>query len=290
MKHYTTHLLTVALALSASLGTARTAVTTDTDSVTYLGIYDTVMLEIAADQSKFTTHVFAPRQTVYSLSRFYAQDIDQVYSLNPELADRAPRVGEAVKIGVPNVAITRFRGPGFHRWKYAKVYYKVRPGETMYHIARTVFRMPVDTLLALNALASNSLASGQCLQVGWMSLSGSAQQIKPIAIAPLQSVNSRNASAYAAQGAPTLPQIHRGVATYTPGSGDASGQLFALYNGAPTGSLLRVGNSKTQRHAYVRVIGSLPENVRRDKVDIVVSGTAAKVLGASDRNFYVTIQ
>ncbi len=290
MKHYTTHLLTGALALLGSLAAGATAAPPPGDSITYLGAHDSVMLEIASDQSKFTKHVFAPRQTVYSLSRFYAQDIDQVYTLNPQLADRPPLVGEEVKVAVPNVAITRFRNADFRRWHYAKVYYKVQPGETMYHIAKTVFRMPVDTLLALNGLKTHNLAAGQCLQVGWMSLDGAAAHIKPLAIPSLQSVNLRNADQYARQGAPTLPQLQRGVATYTPGTGDASGQLFALYNGAPAGSLLRVGNSKTNQHAYVRVIGSLPDNVRRDKVDIVVSGTAAKILGASDRNFYVTIQ
>lgn len=290
MRYYTTHLLAGALCLASAVASGANLSTATGDSITYLGLRDTVMLEIASDQSKFTTHVFAPRQTIYSLSRFYAQDIDQVYTLNPQLATRAPKVGEAVKIAVPNVAITRFRNADFRRWNYAKVFYQVRPGETMYHIAKTVFRMPVDTLLALNNLKTHDLATGQVLQVAWMSLSGAGSHVKPLANAPLHSINARNADQYAKQDAPTLAQIQRGVATYTPGTGDASGQLFALYNGAPTGSLLKVGNSKTQQHAYVRVIGTLPENVRRDRVDIVVSGTAAKVLGASDRNFYVTIE
>ena len=42
--------------------------------------------------------------------------------------------------------------------------------------------------------------------------------------------------------------------------------------------------------AYARVIGRLPADVRRERVDVVVSGTTARLLGQSGGNFYVTIQ
>ena len=261
------------------------------DSVTYLTVRDSVMLEIAPDQRKYTRHVFTPRQTVYSLSRFYAQDIDQVYALNPSLATVTPSIGDTVRVAVPNVAITRFRDSGFRQNEFAPVCYRIAPGETMYHVARTVFRMPVDTLLALNHLSSPDLSVGQVIQVGWMSLSGAARFIKPVELTPLQRVNAANAARYAAQAhGRAKAELRRGVATFTPGTGDASGQLFALYNDAPVGSYLRVGHAADERAAYVRIIGRLPANIRRDKVNVVVSGTAAKLLGAATQNFYVTIQ
>ena len=261
------------------------------DSIVYLAPLDSVMLEITSDQRKYTRHVFTPRQTVYSLSRFYAQDIDQVYALNPKLTEGGPGIGDTVRIAVPNVAITRFRGSDFRRSDYAPVCYRVRPGETMYHIAKTVFRMPVDTLLQLNGLKSPTLSVGQVVQVGWMNLDGAAKHIKPRELSPLQRVNDANAARYQRGASPAdRRELVRGVATYTPGTGDASGKLFALYSGAPVGTMLRVGNTGNKRVAYVEVIGRLPEGTRRDRVDIVVSGTAARVLGAGTGNFYVTIQ
>ena len=260
-----------------------------TDSVQYLRLRDTVMLEIASDKSKYTRHVFEPRQTVYSLSRFYAQDIDQVYALNPALATRPPAIGEAVKVAVPNVAITRFRDESFSRWRHARVCYRVQPGETMYHIAKTVFRMPVDTLMALNSLKTVDLRPGQVLQVGWMSLDGAGARVRPREMNPLKRVNTSNSAAYVRQTG-ARPPLRRGVATWTPGTGDASGQLFALYAGAPAGTILKVSNTSNHASAYVRVIGSPPDNVSSEHVDILLSGTAARVLGANERNFYVTIE
>lgn len=278
------------LALPAALAASPMALPPN-DTVVYLTPRDSVLLEIAPDHRKYTRHVVTPRQTVYSLSRFYAQDIDQVYALNPALADGQFGIGDTVRVAVPNVAITRFRGGDFRRGDYAGVYYRVGPGETMYHVAKTIFRMPVDTLLALNRLTSADLRVGQVLQVGWMSLDGAAAHIRPRALTPLQRENAANAAAYRRAATPAAKrELTRGVATFTPGTGDASGKLFALYSGAPVGSYLRIGNTSDERVAYVRVIGKLPGNVRRDRVDVVVSGTVARLLGREGGNFYVTIQ
>ena len=281
---------TLCLLAAATPLRASSAALPQNDSIVYLRTVDSVMLEIDNAQRKYTRHVFTPRQTVYSLSRFYAQDIDQLYALNPALASAEPRIGDTVRVAVPNVAITRFRDSGFERADYAPVCYEVQPGETMYHIAKTVFRMPVDTLLALNGLKSSTLSVGQVVQVGWMELDGAADHIKPRELSPLQRVNSANYARYKQKVAADRRELVRGVASYTPGSGDASGKLFALYNDAPVGSYLRIGNAANKRVAYVEVIGRLPSGVRRDRVDVVISGTAAKVLAAGAGNFYVTIQ
>lgn len=279
--------------LSATLQAASIAIPRN-DSTVYLTPRDSVMLEISDDKSwsKYTRHVFTARQTVYSLSRFYAQGIDEVYALNPYLATGStPTIGDTVRVAVPNVAITRFRNDNFDRDRFAPVCYRVAPGQTAYHIARTIFRMPVDTFLVLNELESPALAVGQVVQVGWMDLSGAAAHIRPAAMDPLQRINVGNAERYRRSAVLSdRRELVRGVATYTPGTGDASGKLFALYDAAPIGSILRVGNPANNHVAYVEVIGSLPRGTRREHVDVVVSGTAARVLGASTGNFYVTIQ
>ena len=297
MKHpHTPQTLSYCIAFAVAFAASHSANATSIeppapgDSIQYLTLRDTVMLEIAEDQSKYTRHIFEPRQTVYSLSRFYAQDIDQVYALNPALSQRAPAVGEEVKVAVPNVAITRFRTAGFSRWRHARVCYRVQPGETMYHIAKTVFRMPVDTLMALNGFKNTNLSTGQVIQVGWMSLEGAGKQVKPRELNPLRKVNASNRDEYSRQAAEQKRPLQRGVASFTPGTGDASGQLFALYAGAKPGTVLKVTNTLNNAYAYVRVIGSPPENVLSQRVDILLSGTAARVLAASERNFYVTIE
>ena len=261
------------------------------DSLRYLTPRDSVVLEIDADQRKYTTHTFAPKQTVYSLGRFYAQDIDQIYALNPELASAPPAIGQRVRVAVPNVAIVRFRRPGFRRAAYAPVYYAVQPGQTADYVAKSVFRMPVDTLLSVNGLESHTLSPGQLLQVGWIPVDGAAVNREPVELAPLQRVNLRNQGRYRAQDSTAVGPRRRGVASWVPGTGEVSGQLFALYGGVAPGTYLKLVNTANGRSAYVKVIGApTDEEVRRERIDLTVSATAARLLGAGRSNFYATIE
>ena len=286
-----TALACLAFVGSAPLALALAGPVSPGDSSHYLTPADTVVLEIDRAQRKYTTHVFAPKQTVYSLGRFYGQDLDELYALNPELAEAPPGIGQAVRVGVPNLAIVRFRGPRFERAAYAPVCYAVRPGETAYHIAKTVFRMPVDTLLAVNGLAGPALAPGQLLQVGWMPVAGATVPRGPARPGPLQRVNHANYERYRAQDSTATGPRRRGVASWVPGTGEVSGQLFALYGGVAPGTYLKLVNPANERFAYVRVIGApTEEDVRRERVDLTVSATAARLLGAGRSNFYVTIE
>lgn len=283
--------LVLALALG-SLTPLRAATTGD--SLRYLTAADTVMLEIADDQRKYTTHTFAPRQTLYSLSRFYAQTLEDLLSLNPGLAAAPPDVGQEVRVGVPNRAITRYRRAGFRYGDYAPVCYRVREGETAYKIAKTIFRMPVDTLLAVNGLESFDLSPGQVLQVGWLSVDGATSTRVPLApaereLSPLQRKNFANYRVYAAQA--ERPTQRRTVATWSVGAADASGRLYALASGRPRGSMLKVTNAANGRVAFVRVIGAAAGTVDGPgRAEIQVSPAAAKLLGATDRNFYVIVE
>ena len=287
--HYETLTMnTRTLALAVACAVCGTEVQAIGDSLAYLSPADTVFIEIAPDQTKYTTHTFAPRQTVYSLSRFYAQDIDQLYRLNPELRQGEPTIGQQVRIAVPNVAIRRYRGEDFDKSAYSPLCYRIRPGETMYGIAKTIFRMPVDTLMAVNGLASHALTPGQVVQVGWIPVAGAGDLVRKRPLDPLQKVNYANYLKYEKQATPRSER--RGVASWTEGTGEASGRLYALSSEYPAGSIVKLTNPANRQFAYVEIIGKLASNVRKASVDIRVSGTAARLLGAESGNFYVVME
>lgn len=263
------------------------------DSLRYLTSADTVLLEIDAAQRKYTTHVFAPKQTVYSLGRFYGQDLDEIYALNPALATAPPAIGQEVRVGVPNRAIIRYRDGRFRRAAHAPVVYRVKPGETAYHIAKTVFRMPVDTLLAVNDLPDHSLAPGQLLQVGWIPVGGAEAPSAPVELGPLQRVSYANYKLYSEQrdSSAVAAPPRRGVASWVPGTGEVSGQLFALVSDVDPGTYLKLVNPANKRFAYVKVIGApTDEQIRRERIDLTVSATTARLLGAGRSNFYVMME
>lgn len=259
------------------------------DEVIYLNSQDTVLIDIDEDKRKFTKYTLKPQQTLYSLSRFFAQDISMLYSLNPELRHQQPQIGQELIIEVPNSAIVRFRTNDFKRKNFAPIYYTIKPGETMYKIAKNIFGMSVDTLTSLNSLEGTGLSIGQKVQVGWTPIKGSAHRIKKTAYNPLKSRNQRNYIKYKRQN--QVGTYRRGVASWSKGSGEASGKLFALINNIPIGEYVKVKNLSNNKIAYVEVIGSLPTNTIREKVDIQISSTAARILGVRNPgNFYVILE
>jgi hypothetical protein len=55
------------------------------DSLNYLNFKDTIFITIGNYQEKIFEHHIAPKQTLYSLAKFYGLSLTEVYYYNPEL-------------------------------------------------------------------------------------------------------------------------------------------------------------------------------------------------------------
>ena len=66
--------------------------------------------------------------------------------------------------------------------------------------------------------------------------------------------------------------------------------LYALHRYAPVNSVIAVTNPMKKRTVYVKVIGRMPDTVYSDNIIVVVSSTAASMLGAKDAKFYVQVR
>lgn len=258
------------------------------DSLRYLTLKDTIFLSLSPANEKIFEHHIERKQTLFSLARFYGLSVEELYGYNPGLENDVIHVGQAIKVPIPNRSIIRYWSAEILPYKYVPVVYVVRQGDTMFRIARVVFRMPIDTLLQRNGLSGTELRTGQLLHVGWMSVEGIPEEYHQFTADPLTRRNAAMHSVYErSYGAGRLAK-HQGVAFWQKDSKQDL-DFYALHRFAPINSVIEVTNPMTQRVVYVKVVGRIPDRSYGDEVIVVLSPLSAKALGAKDQRFFVRV-
>lgn len=277
----------ISYVLSASI--ANDSIKVTGDSLSYLTLQDTVFLSISNYQEKVFYHYIAPKQTLYSLSRFYGLTIDELYYYNPELLGNAIPLGQAIKITIPNKSIIRYKNGDFDPNKHVPICYHIKKGDTMFNLAKRVFQMPIDTVMERNQLTSFTLSLGQVLQLGWMNVEGIPETNRKFRGHPIWKKNEQMRRKYNQNREVKREHVQRGVAFWQKQSKSDS-KLYALHRTAPINSVVAVTNPMKKRTVYVKVIGRMPDSVYSENIVVVVSSTAAKMLGAIDAKFYVQVR
>ena len=259
------------------------------DSLNYLTRFDTVFLMTNAFQEKIFTHRIAPKQTLYSLAKFYGLSIHDLYYYNPGLRSRGVSVGTPVSIPIPNSAIQRYKGADFAIWKYAPVYYVVKRGDTIYRIAKTYFRMTIEEMMERNGLEDMTMKVGQVLHVGWMKLGGISMDQRKVAGGPLAERNRAMRMIFMQRSNGRKAYEEQGAASWKSKAKEDT-DFYALHLKAPLNSVIEVENPMMRRKVYVKVVGRIPITTYDDNVKVVLSPLAAKFLGAKDSKFFVKVK
>jgi LysM repeat protein len=263
---------------------------TDTgDSLRYLRPQDTIFLSVDAFEEKYFEHFIQPKQTLYSLARFYGLTIEELYYANPGLKDAALHPGTPIRIHVPNRAILRYPRGNFNPQEYAPVFYVVKRGDTMYRIAKNYFKMPMEDLMLRNDMADHTLKLGQCLHVGWLSIHGIPDSLRAIVGTPMARRNGALRKIYLMEASSKTEYQNQGVAVWDKDSKEETG-LFALHRFAPPNSIIAITNPMGNVTVYAKVIGAIPETKYTNEVAAVLSPLTAKALGAIDGRFFVKIK
>lgn len=259
------------------------------DSLNYLTAKDTIFLSIGAFEEKYFEHTIAPRQTLYSLARFYGLSVEELYYFNPGLKDLVVQVGMPIRVPIPNAAIKRYMESDFRPMENVPVFYVVKKGDTLFRIAKVYFRMPIELLMARNNLFGPELKEGQQLHVGWISTAGIPDTLRQHAGGPLARRNAALRKIYMFESAGKRQYDCQGVAFWQKDSKEDS-DLYALHREAPANSIIEVLNPMTNRTVYVKVIGKVPATAYPNEVVVVLSPLAAKLLGAIDPRFFVKVK
>lgn len=243
---------------------------------------DTLLLTVE-DGKKYIHHPIKAKQTLFSISRYYNIGLDELFDLNPELRlTPTLKVGERIKIPIPNKAIKRYKNTAFVASANTSIYYVVQPGDNLYQISKRYFEMPLDSVSKRNRLKNNKIKPGQRLHMGWMGTEGVHPEWRPNredptaeALKPKYLEEKKNKKEISAQGV-----------CFWPKDSKEKGALYALHREAGIGTIIYVNNPMSNRTVYAKVIGRIPEGYEKN-VEIVLSPEAARKLGARDPRFFV---
>lgn len=262
------------------------------DSLRYLLPRDTVFLAVDATEEKIFEHQIVKGQTLFSLSKFYGISVDELSYFNPTLRAESLKIGQKIRIPIPNRAILRYKEVNrFNRQEYAPVYYVVRKGDTIFRISRYYFRMPADTILTRSGLLGQTLRPGQLLLVGWMSVKGIPEDYHVTYQHPLVRKNFELRKIYRSYDSQNKKEREeQGPGFWQEDPGASNDNFFALSNTAPLRSVIEITNPMTNRTFYAKVLGRIPASAYPRDIVVVVSPGMANILGAKDPRFFVKIK
>lgn len=260
------------------------------DSLRYLTPKDTVFLKVDDYGNKIFGHRMEKGQTFFSLARFYGLRLDALYAYNVEL-DPAGNFspGQEVNIPIPDLAILKSWQHAWPRQQFAPVFYRVKHGDTFFHIARHLFQIHQDTLRIRNRLENTVLSIGQLIQVGWLSVNGIPDSLQVANKNPLGAKLQQLQLQFEAIKVRRQPVFQNGAA-YWQREKQAGNDYYALHRTAPVGSVIQITNPMKNRTVYAKVIAPIPDRAYTDDIIVVLSPAIAKLLGAKDPKFFVELR
>lgn len=118
---------------------------------------------VFAQNTSGATHIVQSGETLYRISRIYNVSLDELYALNPSAKDGV-RVGQSIALprSVKSSGANTSSGGQSNNYRF----HTVRPGDTLYSIARA-YGVSVDEILSANSTvkAAESLPGGIILRI-----------------------------------------------------------------------------------------------------------------------------
>jgi LysM repeat protein len=285
-KHYmriTPFILAVCLPIFLMAQTTPPAKTPKASSFILTG-KDTLYLTIEKGE-KIIHHTVKPKQTLFSICKFYSLSLEELYEYNPQFqTDPVLHVEDLLRIPTPNIAIKRYKRSGFKASANAPLCYVVQPGDNLYQICKRHFEMPVDSIKIRNKLKTNNIVPGQVIHVGWVGTEGFPLKWR---IGRKPTENDALKSRYDQQKTKHKEVSSQGICMWNKDNSEV-GDLYALHREAALGTTVAVTNPATKKTVYAKVIGRIPPNYAKN-AEVVISPAAAKRLSAPSGEFMIRI-
>ncbi len=239
------------------------------------------LLESDSSNQLYFNYKVNKKQTLYHISKSFQVKLDSIIHFNKELKSVGLRENDLLKIPINKNQIR------FDESKQIDstigLYYKVRSGENLYQLSKRKFEIDMKKLMQLNKLNNTIVREGTVLFLGFIPLNNLKQTAD---------VSGNQYISAEPEEEPEESKLFtnevRGVAI-TEYDELGSGRLFALHNKAAMDSQVEIENPVLHRKVYAKVIGRIPPIYERD-VQIIVSAETARLLGAVDKRFFVSIK
>lgn len=249
-------------------------------------------------------HKIEPKESYYSVGRKYGVNPAAIIDFN---RNKALTIGLLIKVPTqrPFVGSTSTSSavPAPVEVQQEEfTTYKVKPKETLYSISKK-FNVTIDDIKRWNNLKVSALSVGQNLKIknNASQASTSDNPVMAEATAPSSTPSIQRDSSAVEISTTTeerrLPASRyglremkeKGVATWIEDESLDPTKMIALHQTAPIGTIIKITNPMTQKSTFAKVVGKFAENESTKGVIILLTRTAAELLGALDKRFQVNL-
>ncbi len=254
-------------------------------------VNDSLFVEVINGQ-RYLRHRLKKGQTLYAICTFYSVKISELYFNNPSLEVNDLKIGQIIRVPMLRAALLIDQDATQNPSNYLPIYYKVKPKETLYRVAKIHFQIPVEELKGRNALSDNALNEGMHLKIAWINARGipDSLQANQGLSGLLGEESQRNQKLYKASYNGRNEQLAEGIACWDKQMQLSSkNKLYVMSSIVKKGKYIRIDNPMTKRFLYAKVVANKPQNSFTKDALIVLTPTVAKALGALDARFFVRI-
>lgn len=251
---------------------------------------DSVFVSIHKKRAKVVMHKVKVFETLYSISRFYGVDLDEINEHNPKIKSTV-HLPEEIEIPIHDDQVIYSLPSRNGQNKYVKLYYRVKMKDNLFQISRVKFDLPTKLLMHRNRLESENLQTGQVLHIGWIE-----QDITPLLVIEGKTKEHNIPSdpfSYHAQFEEAMSSgkvIDENQVALWNTAMEGSKGFLVMHRTVPEKTIIELRNPMSGVTAYGRVIGLIPESLYPEEVDMIVSTDLAKQLKVLDPRFFVQVR
>jgi len=249
---------------------------------------------------KIIIHQLEAKETYYGLSRHYNIPVKQIIAAN---GNKSLKVGDTVQIPMgpaqpatadtptatsPHTAQEKPQLPALAPNEYTS--YKVGKGETLSVVSKR-FRISIESIKRANGLTGDSLKTGQVLKVPNNELPPPPPKVSEIiAVDTVRRDTLVEKSVEIPANRYGIREMtEKGIGVWIDDLNQEGGSMLALHKTAPVGTVIKITNPMTNRTTFAKVVGKFTDTADTENAIIVISKSAASLIGVLDRRFQVEI-
>ncbi len=281
--------------------------------------------ELLAKNRQIVAHEVAQGETLYSLAKLYGSSVQKLRLYNSGIGeDFKIGIGHMVLIPFNDQGDEAYTEQLSTLTKLP-LKHTVKPKQTAYRLTKLYPGLSTANLMKWNQLDNSDIGAGTELITGYVyTNSQQAKEKVPVWQAIQADVQERVELKATHESSPQVIK-HNPSTVLNPGrpinkqkalqeryDADISGKsavntkgaanwfdtenkmmnttFYALFNDAPSGSIVKVKNESNGKVVYAKVIGSLPENAENAGVLIKLTPAARSVLQNNDAKFRVVVE
>jgi len=246
---------------------------------------------------KIIIHQLEAKETYFGLSRHYNIPVKQIIAAN---GNKSLKVGDTVQIPMDSheSATTTNASPQVTQQQPSQTpvlaqgeytAYKVGKGETLFTISKR-FIISVESIRRANGLTSDSLKVGQILKIPNKELPPPPPKMSEIVVSDTTGTDTEGENVEIPANRYGIREMtEKGIGVWIDDLNQEGGSMLALHKTAPIGTVIKITNPMTNRTTFAKVVGKFADTAETKNAVIVISKSAASLIGVLDRRFQVEI-